>query len=602
MRWPGVVAFLASVLLATPVLFVLAHVTMDSEGIWGHLASTVLPRYVGNTVVLVIGVGIGTSVLGVATAWLVSMYSFPGRRFFSLALLMPLAMPTYIMAYAYTDLLEFAGPLQTFLRETFHWKRSDYWFPEIRSLGGAVVTFSFVLYPYVFMLARASFQEQSAALLEAGQTLGRGSWDRFLRIALPLARPGIVAGIALVSMETLAEYGAVDYFAVDTFTTGIYRTWEGMSSLIGANQLAALLILFVLLVLLTERLGRGSARYHQGARRYRVVARPKLRGLHAGGAVLVCAAPLMFGFVLPVGFLIQLAAGSEHSLAWGRLAEMSGNTLGVAAVTSILVVALGLYVAYVQRMQPGALASTGARLVSLGYAVPGSVIAVGVLSAVGLFDRATGWFLGGTLLGLVFAYAARFTAVALQAVEAGLERIHPSLDDAARTLGSGPLGVLRRIHGRLMAGSVLTAGLLVFVDVMKELPATMIVRPLNFPTLAVQTHHYASTERLDQSALPALLIVLVGLVPVLILSRRIDRTRGTGGTFRSVRHGTGGAFRGVRHGAEPAFRSVRRGSGLVMAGSLVGRPSPDSSGDRAKAPHVAAVRIERPESVVGKTS
>ncbi len=529
MRWPGVAAFLVSILLAAPILFVFAHVTMDSEGIWGHLASTVLPRYVGNTVVLVMGVGIGTLVLGVVTAWLVSMYSFPGRRFFSLALLMPLAMPTYIMAYAYTDLLEFAGPVQTFLRDSFGWSRHDYWFPQIRSLGGAVMTFSFVLYPYVFMLARASFQEQSATLLEAGQTLGRGTWERFLRIALPLARPGIVAGLALVSMETLAEYGAVDYFAVDTFTTGIYRTWEGMSSLVAANQLAALLILFVFVVLLAERLGRGRARYHQGARRYRVVDPPRLRGLHASGAVVACTVPLLFGFVTPVGFLFRLAAASDHPLGWGRLAEMSGNTFGLAAVSSFVVVGVGLFMAYVQRMQPGALASFGARLVSLGYAVPGSVIAVGVLSAVGLFDRMTGWFLGGTLLGLVFAYAARFTAVALQTVEAGLERIHPSLDAAARTLGSGPFAVLRRIHGRLMAGSVLTAGLLVFVDVMKELPATMIVRPLNFPTLAVQTHHFASTERLDQSAFPALLIVLVGLVPVMILSRRIDRSRGTGG-------------------------------------------------------------------------
>ena len=508
-------------LVALPVLVVLAQVTADSGGVWSHLRETVLPGYLKNSLLLVLGVGCGAVVLGTGTAWLTTVFDFPGRRQFSWALLLPLAMPTYLMAYACTDLLQFSGPLQSWLRESFGWSRGDYWFPEIRSLGGAVLAFTFVLYPYVFLLARASFREQSLGVLEASRSLGHGPWSTFFKVALPLARPGIAAGASLVAMETLADYGAVDHFAIDTFTTGIYRTWTSLDSTTAASQLAAVLVLCVAAVLGLERLARGGARY-ASSRTPRAFRRRALTGWRAVASTTACALPLLVGFGLPFLVLVAQALRADHGRVAADSLELVGNTLLVAAFTVVVVVAIGLLLAYASRLDGTRLIAFASRVVSLGYAVPGSVIAIGVLVTLGGFTEATGLLAVGTLVGLVYAHAVRFSSLSVQTLDAGLQRIAPSLDQAARTLGEGPGGVLKRIHAPLLRGSLLTATLLVFVDVMKELPATMILRPFDFDTLAVRVHHYASDERLAQAALPALLIVAVGLVPVILLSRAVD--------------------------------------------------------------------------------
>ncbi|MEM7308766.1 MAG: iron ABC transporter permease [Planctomycetota bacterium] len=503
----------------------LARVTAESEGVWEHLVETVLADYLLNTLGLLVGVLVGTTVIGVAAAWIVTMYTFPGRRVLSWMLLLPLAMPTYLMAYTYTDLLQFSGPVQTWLRESCGWSRGDYWFPEIRSLGGAVATFSLVLYPYVYMLARVAFLEQSQCVLEVSRTLGRGPWRSFFSVALPLARPGIAAGASLALMETLAEYGAVDYFAVDTFTTGIYRTWTALASPEAASQLAAVLVLFVLVLLSLERLGRGKARYDPTTNRHRAARSPRLAGWRGAAAATACAVPVIGGFGLPAAVLFRLARGADHTLGSNDVLTLVRNTLTLALVTAALVALLGLILAYGARIDRGRWVRFGARIVSLGYAVPGSVVAVGVLVTLSGLTRLTGLFAGGTIAALVYAYSVRFSAVSVQTLEAGLQKVAPTMDEAARTLGATPGGVLRRIHAPLLRGSILTASLLVFVDVMKELPATMIMRPFDFDTLAVRVHHYASDERLAQSAFPALLIVAVGLGPVILLSRAIDRAR-----------------------------------------------------------------------------
>ncbi|MFG0315785.1 MAG: ABC transporter permease [Planctomycetota bacterium JB042] len=521
----SVAALLIAASVALPVALVVAHVGADSEGIWPHLVDTVLAEYVVNSALLLVGVGVGTAAVGVTTAWLVTMCSFPGRRVWTWALLLPLAMPTYLMAYTYTDLLQFSGAVQSALRDGFGWGRGDYWFPEIRSVGGAIVTFSLVLYPYVYLLARAAFLEQSLCVLEVGRTLGRGPWRSFLSIALPLARPAVAAGVALAMMETLGDYGAVDHFAVNTFTTGIYRSWTALASPEAAAKLAGLMVLLVGAILAFERVARGRARYHHTTGRRRPLRPIPLRGVRGVAATIACAVPVLLGFAVPTGVLLHLAIDRGGAARGGELARLAGNSFFIAAAASVVIVGIGVLVGYGRRIDRGWPLRICARLVSLGYAVPGSVIAVGVLFTLGAFDRTFGTFVGGTMVALLFAYAVRFSSLSLQTVDAGLARIHPSLDAAARTLGRGPGRVMFEVHAPLLRGSVLTAALLVFVDVVKELPATMIVRPFDLETLAVSVHRYASDERLAQSALPALLIVAVGIGPVVLLSRAIDRSR-----------------------------------------------------------------------------
>ncbi|MCU0523532.1 MAG: iron ABC transporter permease [Elainella sp. Prado103] len=520
------------------MLVVLSSVLSNTGEVWQHLLTTVLPRYIANSVVLVLGVSGGAAVLGVSTAWLVTTCRFPGCRLFQWALLLPLAVPAYILAYVYTELLEFYGPVQTLLRSIFGWTSvQDYWFPPIRSMAGAILMLSLVLYPYVYLLVRVAFLEQSVCTVEASRSLGCGSWKSFFKVALPLARPAIMAGLALVMMETLNDYGTVQFFAVDTFSVGIYRTWFNLGERIAASQLAACLLVFVLAMLLIEQWSRHQTRYYQSISRYQAAAPYQLRGWRAGLAGFVCAVPIALGFLVPGGVLLQMTFNHVTQRFSERFWTLVGNSLLLAAVTAAIGVLLSLVLAYGLRLQPTPLMNVAVRTSAIGYAIPGSVIAVGVLIPIGLLDNSldawmqarfgisTGLLLSGTITALVFAYLVRFLAVAFNTVESSLIRIKPSLDDAARSLGHSPGQTLRRVHAPLMTGGLLTAMILVFVDVMKELPATLIVRPFNFDTLAVEVYRLAADERLAEAAAPALTIVAVGIVPVILLSYQIARTR-----------------------------------------------------------------------------
>lgn len=533
----GWCAVALAALLAVPIAFVASSVFVPSGGSWQHLVDTVLADYVRNTVWLAVGVGFGVVVVGVGTAWLVTMCSFPGSRVLDWALILPLAVPAYVMAYAYTDFLQFSGPVQTWLRELTGWRAREYWFPDIRSLGGAITVMVFVMYPYVYLLARAAFLEQSVGVLEVGRTLGYGAWGSFARIALPLARPAIAAGTSLALMETLADFGTVSYFAVQTFTTGIYRAWFSMGDPVAAAQLSAVLLALVAVVLLLERLTRGRARYHNPAPRKRL-PESRLHGWRAGAALLACVTPLVLGFALPALILLRMTLAQGDEQFGERFVALTRNSVLLAVITSLLAVALALLMAYAVRLRPGPITWSANRVAGLGYAVPGTVIAVGILVPVARLDHAvdafmsstfghsTGLLFTGGIAALVYAYLVRFFSVALQTVDAGLTRITPSMEAAARSLGCSPGGVLARVHAPLLTGSLLTAGLMVFVDVMKELPATFAMRPFNFDTLAVQAYNLAADERLAEAATASLAIVAVGLVPLIFLSRTIAKTRG----------------------------------------------------------------------------
>ncbi|HNH36219.1 MAG TPA: iron ABC transporter permease [Rhodocyclaceae bacterium] len=529
-----------AILVATPVLAVAANLLAAGTGdTWAHLASTVLGEYVANSLLLCLGVGVGAAAVGTGAAWLVAMHDFPGKRVFEWALLLPLAMPAYVLAYVYTDLLQFVGPVQTGLRDTFGWRREDYWFPDVRSLPGAIALFVCALYPYVYLIVRTAFLERASGMLEAARALGLSPWRAFWRVSVPLARPAIAAGVALALMETLADYGTVAYFAVPTFTTGIYRAWFSLGDRTAAAQLAALLLGFVLLLLVTERLSRGRARYHDTTGRRRPMAGRHLHGIRAFAAWLGCLAPLAVGFLIPGALLLRLAVGERESEFGDRFWMLARNSLTLALVASCLAVLVAALLGYAARDPRRLLPRIATRVVGLGYAVPGSVIAVGVLIPVTRLDHALallwreaagidpGLILTGGIAALVYAYLARFLSVALQSVEAGLGRITRSIDDAARILGCRPMQALGRVHLPMLRGSLLTAMLLVFVDVMKELPATLVMRPFNFDTLATQTYTLAADERLAEASIAALAIVAVGLVPIAVLARQIA---GRGGT------------------------------------------------------------------------
>ena len=532
------IAVLLAALAALPVVAVIARgIAPDAAQTWTHLVDSVLGDYVANTFVLVVLVGAGAGIGGTATGWLLAHRRFPGARVFEWALLLPLAMPAYVMAYAYTDFLQYAGPLQSALRSAFGWARDDYWFPDVRTVGGAATMFVFSLYPYVYLLARTAFLERPRVLAEAAQTLGLSRSGVFWRVELPLARPAIAGGVALVLMETLADYGTVAYFAVDTFTTGIYRAWFSLGDRAAAAQLATLLLGFVVAAVALERVSRRSRRVSGPQRGAMLVSEPKptLTGARAALATLVCTIPLAIGFLVPVLLLLRLLAGAE--LEGTRFPVWAWNSFRVATMAGLLAVALALLVAYAARLAPGALTRTTSQLLMLGYAVPGTVLAVGVLLPIGALDRtlassiqqltgaSPGLLLTGTVIALLYAYLVRYFAVAWNGIEPGFARITPAMDAASRSLGASVTRTLRDVHAPLLARSVAVAFLLVFVDVMKELPATLVMRPFNFDTLATQTFQFARDERLDEAALPSLAIIVVGLLPIALLAGTALSTR-----------------------------------------------------------------------------
>jgi iron(III) transport system permease protein len=540
-------ALLAAALVALPIAGVFGSVVYapGSLDTLLHLGGTVIPRAALETGALVLLVMAGVIVLGTTSAWLVAAHDFPGRRVFEWALLLPLAMPGYIVAYAYTDFLQFSGPVQGALRDAFGWQRGDYWFPEIRSLPGAAFVFAVVLYPYVYLLARTAFLSRTASMIDAARSLGLSPWRTWLHVNLPLARPAVAAGALLALMETLADYGAAAYFGLQTFTTAIYRAWFALGDRLAASQLAGVLLLLVLLVMATERHLRGRARYFAAPNSARPAPRTPLTGAVGILAALACLLPLLAGFLLPTGILVHLLVPTLDEVPWTRYWGWLANTLTLALAAALITLAAVLVLSYLLRLQPdgrsGTLVRLAARLMGLGYAVPGAVIAVGVLVPLAAFDNAldawlratlglsSGLLLTGTVVALLYAYLVRYFAVAQQPVEAGLARITPAMDASARSLGAAPLEVFRRVHLPLLSPSLLAAGLLVFVDVMKELPATLVLRPFNFDTLAVMAYQMAADERLGEAALPSLTIVLVGLLPVVWLSRAIGRASGPQG-------------------------------------------------------------------------
>lgn len=503
----------------------------DSGGAAAHIlremASTVLPEYVGATIGLCAMVALGVVLFGLLAAAAVTMFEFPGRRVFEWALLLPLAMPAYVVAYAYTDFLQFSGPLQTWLRATLGLQGRV--FPEVRNLWGAAWVFTFALYPYVYLLARTALGERASQLMEAARLLGAPMRRRILEVALPLARPAVAAGTALALMETLADFGVSSYFGIQTFTAGIYKAWLSMDNRIAAAQLATLLLVLVALLMFLEHRAQKRLRFAatKGARAGSMDARSLvLQGRAKWLAWGVCGVPVLMGFVLPVLFMLRPLMADWSVLSWGQFMGWALNSLRLGAITAVLAVGLALALAFTLRRRPDAPTRLAAQLVGLGYAVPGAVIVVGLLLPVGWLQAvapqtSVGYLVTATSVGLIWAYLVRFCAVALQSVQSGYARIPVSFDDSARMLGTGGFGLLRRVHWPLLKRSTAAATLLVFVDVMKELPATLVLRPFNSDTLAVVAYQLARDERLGEAALPSLALVLVGLLPVILLSRTL---------------------------------------------------------------------------------
>jgi iron(III) transport system permease protein len=524
-------------LIVLPVLAVLASVLQwnaQSTQILVEMASTVLPQYALTSIALCLMVALGVGLLGAATACAVTLFEFKGRKFFEWALLLPLAMPAYVVAYAYTDFLQYAGPAQSFIRTALGLQGRV--LPEVRSLGGAVLVFVFTLYPYVYLLARAALAERATHLMEAARLLGAPLKRRIKTVALPLARPAIAAGVALALMETLADYGVSSYFGIQTFTAGIYKAWLAMDSRLAAAQLAVCLLVMVAMLLKLERHAQQKMRFAsgKGARAGGQEARPvALHGKRLVAAWLICGVPVLLGFVLPVLFmlrpLLEGLSSADAPLPWAAFGGWAVNSLKLASMAAVLAVSMALAIAFAVRRNPNVATRAALHITSMGYAVPGAVIVVGLLIPVGALQAAqpswgVGYVVTATVLGVVWAYLVRFSAVALQSIQSGYSRVPLSMDDSARTLGVTGFALWRRVHWPLLRSSTLVATLLVFVDVMKELPATLVLRPFNHDTLAVMAYQLARDERLGEAALPCLALVLVGLIPVVLLSRSLRKS------------------------------------------------------------------------------
>jgi len=541
--WPdfwSMGAVLIAGLVLAPVLAVVWIAFNPVSNIWPHLMATVLPRYLVNTGVLMLGVATLTAVIGTVTAWLVTMYRFPGSRVLDYALLFPLAIPAYVGAYALVDFLDYSGVVQTGLREVTGWTSArDYWFPQIRSRWAAVVVLSAALYPYVYLLARSAFREQSGATYEVARALGQGPWGLFFRVGLPLARPAIAMGVALALMETIADFGTVDHFGVQTLTTGIFSVWLSGGNAGGAAQLSLVLLGVVILLLALERFSRRRARFHRPSRAVRPIDPQILRGGSGLVAGVFCLVPVAVGFILPVGVMLSHALARPEAWFAPGLGQALRNTLTVGGAAAVLTVAAAVFLVYGVRLSHRSLPARLMPVTAVGYAAPGAVLAVGILIPLAALDHRVadavlavtghdpGLILTGTAAALVLAYVVRFFAIAQGAVDAAFGRVSPSLPLAARSLGRGAGGALQAVYLPLMRGSVATALLVVFVDCVKELPATLLLRPFNYETLATRVHEQASAERLTEAAPAALLVMAVGLFAVAVLAHaNRERDRG----------------------------------------------------------------------------
>lgn len=527
-------AGIVTVICVIPYIGVLTAALSGSFGTLQHLAQTVLTGYIVTTILLVVLVMAGSAVIGAGAAWLVTMTYFPGRRWIEIALALPLAFPAYVLAYGYTHVLDHPGIVQSTLRDLTGWGPRDYWFPEIRSLGGAAMMLTLVLYPYVYLLARAAFSAQGASTFLAARVLGKSPFQAFFKVSLPMARPAIASGVMLVAMETIADFGTVAYFGVQTFAVGIYTSWFTLADRAAAAQLALGLLAFALLLAMLERSSRGEAQYANG-RRNMPMERLTLTRSQQTGAVIFCLLPVLLGVLLPVLALGTMAIGSEQNLLSSRYLGFISNSLTLAGIAAVLAVLAALTLGTLHRVMRNRLTRASLYLARIGYAVPGGVIAVGLLVPFAAFDNgldawmranfdiSTGLLFTGSIWLLIFAYLIRFLAAAIGAYEGGIASVGVNMDAAARTLGQDMPGLVRRVHVPLLRTSLLTAGLIVFVDVMKELPATLIMRPFNYDTLAVQAYRLASDERLEGAAVPSLVIAAIGLIPVILLCRRIGK-------------------------------------------------------------------------------
>ncbi len=528
----SIAAVLVAGLVLMPVLSVVWLALNPTDNIWPHLLSSVMPRYFGNTVALAVGTGLLAAAMGTGSAWLVSMYDFPGRGVLQWLLLLPLAVPAYIGAYALADFLDYSGPVQIALRGWFGWETArDYWFPRIRSLEAAIVVLASALYPYVYLLTRAALHEQSGSAYEVARALGTGPVGLFARVGLPLARPAIVAGAAIAMMEAVADYGVVSYFGVQTLNTGIFTTWLERRNAGGAAQIACAMLAIIVLLSLWERFARRNARYHQSAQQPRPIQRQRLCALPGLAAMLACALPFAMGFVLPVGVIATYALAYPQGWLSPGLVRAAWHTVSLGGVAAVLTVLMALIMVYGTRLSGRALPRLLMPVTTIGYAAPGAVLAVGLLIPLAALDHrvADGWLavtgtdpgliLTGTGTAIVLAYLVRFFAIGQGAIDAAFTRVPPSLPMAARSLGRDNAGVLRAVYLPMMRGSVGAALLLVFVDCVKELPATLLLRPFNFETLATRTHERASLEDLGNAAPAALLVMAVGLAAVALLAR-----------------------------------------------------------------------------------
>ena len=527
-RFPPALAALA---VALPMIAVLAALVQGATGgdaaLWAHLREFVLARVAWNTVVLVVGVVILAAALGTSLAWLTAACEFPGRSFFSWALLLPMAMPAYVLAFVAVATLDYAGAVPVALRA---WFGDGLWLPPIRSTAGVILVLALAGYPYVYLMARGAFMTHGARALEAAQSLGLGPWQGLFRVAVPLARPWLAGGAALVAMETLADFGAVSVFNYDTFTTAIYKAWYGLFSIETALGLALLLLLFVAVALAVERIARGRARYSAPDGGVRGAVRLELRGPRGWVAFGLAATVFALGFVLPAMVLVQWAWQVAPIDLDARYLSYALRTLGLAGMAAAACLVLALVLGYATRFSTGRVTQAAARVATLGYAVPGAVLAVGVVSALAAIDNAwrgvaggEGLWLQGTVFALLLGYVARFLAVAHSPVQGGFARIRPSLEEAARGLGLSTREVVSRLHLPLLGAGIGTALLLVFVDVMKEMPITLMTRPFGWDTLAVRVFEMTAEGDWERAALPSLAIVLAGLLPVALLTWRMER-------------------------------------------------------------------------------
>ena len=528
--------YAVATILVLPLVALILQALQPDEAVFGHLMATVLPTYIINSLLLIFWVSLGTLLLALPCAWLMARCEFVGRRYLQWALLLPLAMPGYIVAYVYTDLLDYAGPVQRSLRTIFSWSSpQDYFFPDIRTLGGAACMLSLVLFPYIYLLARTAFMEQSLSLAHASRIMGCSPWQSFWRLSLPMARPALAVGVALVAMETAADFATVNYFAVPTLTTAVYDTWLGYGNLTAAAKLSAIILLVVFSLIGFERFARRKQQLFQKQSRIQASDLYRLSTAQTAVALSFCATLLLLAFLLPFGILLSYAIGYFEQSWDESFWQLSLNSLSLALITSFICCLIALLLMFVRRISPRSSDALPSRLASTGYALPGTVLAIGVLVPLTMLDFAIndladllgldgpGLILTGSVVALIFAFCVRFVAIAIGSVESSYKRISPSLDMVSLTMGQGPRQLLQRVHLPLLGKGLFAGALLVFIESMKELPAALLLRPIGFENLATYVFQFVSDEKLEHGALAAIVIVLVGLVPLIYLDRSLEQ-------------------------------------------------------------------------------